>query len=49
MGGAREVTGKQSMNLATYKSLLISQFDAAFDMLEECIRACPDARWKGKV
>jgi len=49
VGGAREVTGKQSMNLPTYKSLLISQFDAAFDMLEECIRVCPDARWKGKV
>ena len=37
------------MNLSTYKSLVTSQFDAAFDMLEECIRVCPDAKWKGKV
>jgi len=37
------------MNLATYKSLVTSQFDAAFDMLEECMRVCPEAKWKGKV
>ncbi len=32
-----------------YKSLVSSQFDAAFDMLEECLRACPTAKWQGKV
>lgn len=26
-----------------------SQLDAALHMLEECIRACPAGRWKGKV
>jgi uncharacterized damage-inducible protein DinB len=37
------------MNLATYRAIVGSQLDAAFIMLEECIRACPAARWKGRV
>ncbi len=37
------------MNDARYKKLVLSQFDAAFAMLEECIRKCPAAHWRKKV
>ncbi len=34
---------------AEYKRIVLSQFDAAFVMLEECIRKCPAAKWRSKV
>ncbi|MBL9148186.1 MAG: DinB family protein [Phycisphaerae bacterium] len=37
------------MNLATYKRIVQSQFDASLDMLEACIASCPARAWKGKV
>ncbi|MFO0829531.1 MAG: DinB family protein [Phycisphaerales bacterium] len=37
------------MKLETYRHIVLSQFDAAFAMLEECIAKCPAAKWKGKV
>lgn len=37
------------MDLPTYKRVVLSQFDAAFAMLEECVRACPPTKWKAKV
>ncbi len=32
-----------------YLALVTSQFDAAFTMLEECIRKCPVKSWNGKI
>ncbi|MSR19058.1 MAG: DinB family protein [Phycisphaerales bacterium] len=37
------------MQDATYKRIVLSQFDAAFVMLEECIRKCPGTKWRSKV
>ncbi len=37
------------MNDATYKKLVLSQFDAAFEMLDDCLRKCPASKWKSKV
>lgn len=37
------------MNTATYKRIVLSQFDATLDMLQECIRACPPRCWKATV
>lgn len=37
------------LDLPTYRRLVRSQFDAALDMLDECLRVCPDAKWKSKV
>lgn len=37
------------MRDTTYKKLVLSQFDAAFVMLEECIRNCPASKWRSKV
>ncbi len=37
------------MDLPTYKRIVTSQFDATLIMLEECIKACPAAKWKSKV
>jgi uncharacterized damage-inducible protein DinB len=34
---------------AFYKRTLTSQCDAALAMLEECVRACPASRWKGRI
>lgn len=33
------------MTLTLYKHSLRSQFAAALDMLEDCVRKCPDAAW----
>ena len=37
------------MELSLYRAIVRSQFDATLDMLEDCIRRCPKARWKAKV
>lgn len=37
------------MDARLFKRLIRSQFDAAFSMLEECIRICPRAKWRGRV
>ncbi len=37
------------MDLATYKRIVQSQFDASLAMLEECIRACPASKWKSTI
>lgn len=29
------------------KTALVSQFGAAFDMLEQAVKQCPDALWTG--
>jgi len=33
------------MNLPLWKTVLASQYGAALDMLENAVRACPDAHW----
>jgi len=38
-----------TMDTTTYKRIVRSQFDATLNMLEQCIRACPPGKWKGKV
>ena len=37
------------MRDALYLDMVRSQFDAALDMLEECLRKCPPAQWHAKV
>jgi uncharacterized damage-inducible protein DinB len=35
--------------LELYKQLVISQFEAALAMLNQCIAACPPEHWEGKI
>lgn len=37
------------MTTDTYKRIVLSQFDAALIMLEECVHACPATMWTRKV
>lgn len=35
--------------LELYKQVIVSQFEAALAMLNQCIAACPPEHWEGKV
>lgn len=35
--------------LELYKQVIVSQFEAALAMLNQCIAACPSEHWEGKV
>jgi hypothetical protein len=35
--------------LELYKQLVVSQFEAALAMLNQCIAACPPEHWEGKI
>ena len=37
------------MNSVRFCAIIQSQFDAAFAMLEECVRKCPPKQWHGVV
>ena len=35
--------------LELYKQAVVSQFEAALTMLNQCIAACPAEHWEGKI